>query len=247
MTEPEIQQGRECCLFLDIDGTLLDIAPTPHDVHVDESLRALLRRVERACDGALALVSGRTISDIDELFDPLYLPVAGVHGCERRDGHGYWRRECDRSPAFVAFCETLRAAVGSIEGVLLEDKDCGVALHYRLRPQMQDALRRTLERLAPAIPATHVLLEGDEVIEVKPSACDKGSAVESFLSETPFAGRFPIFIGDDVTDRDGFDAVRRRGGLAVAVGRNVHSEWQLADPGAVRRWLAAFIATRTAE
>lgn len=246
MREPPTQRGRACCLFLDIDGTLLDIAPTPDAVRVDESLRTLLRALERTCNGALALVSGRTITDIDDLFDPLFLPVAGVHGCERRDGLGYWHRGTGRCPEFDGFRVHLDDAVARLGGVLVEDKGCGIALHYRLAPQMEQPLRTLLDRLAPVLPGSHEYLEGDEVIEVKPKSHDKGSAIVAFMKEAPFAGRFPIFIGDDMTDSDGFEAVRGRGGLAIAVGSNVHSEWHLADPAAVRRWLASFLATQDA-
>jgi trehalose 6-phosphate phosphatase len=230
-------------LFLNIDGTLLDIAPTPDAVRVDEPLRALLRVLERACGGALALVSGRTIADIDDLFEPLFLPVAGVHGCERRDGQGYWRRQVFRSAAFEEFFARLYAAVSPLEGVLIEDKQCGVALHYRVAPQLEVPLRDVLNRIRPDVPDSHEILEGDKVIEFKPRAHDKGSAIHSFMKESPFAGRFPILIGDDLSDRAGFEAVRNSGGLAIAVGNNVDSEWCLPNPAAVRRWLAAFVAS----
>lgn len=246
MREPPVPHRRECCLFLDVDGTLLDIAPTPDAVQVDESLRALLRSSERACGGAVALVSGRTIADIDELFEPLFLPVAGMHGCERRDAQGYWRRQVSRSWEFLAFRERLCPAAAELPGVVVEDKDCGLSLHYRAVPHQQASLRAMLDRLATWIPDSYEILDGDHVIEVKPRNCHKGSAIESFLGEAPFAGRFPIFIGDDQTDLDGFEAVRKRGGLAVAVGNNVESEWHLENPEAVRRWLASLAAAREA-
>lgn len=246
MREPPIPHKRACCLFLDIDGTLLDIAPTPDAVRVDESLRSLLRTLERVCGGALALISGRTIADIDDLFEPLFLPVAGMHGCERRDAQGYWRRQASRSSEFLVFRERMSAAVAELPGVIVEDKESGLSLHYRLAPAQQFALRAALDRLAMYIPDSYELLDGDEVIEVKPRNCDKGSAVGTFLGESPFAGRFPIFIGDDRTDLDGFDAVRKKGGMAVAVGSNVESEWWLENPDAVRAWLAGFASAREA-
>ena len=242
--EPPFPDGRQCCLFLDIDGTLLDLAPTPGAVRVDEPLRGLLRSIERECDGALALISGRTIADVDGLFDPLFLPVAGVHGCERRNGRGYWQRQSGRSADFGEYCARLRAAIAPLSAVLIEDKGCGIALHYRRAPQLEGPLRALLDRLAPRLPDSHEVFDGDEVIELKPRGHDKGSAIGAFMQEVPFAGRFPIFIGDDLTDQHGFDAVRGRGGLAIAVGSNVHSEWHLANPGAVRRWLGAFLTAR---
>jgi len=242
--EPPFQDGRDCCLFLDIDGTLLDIAPTPDAVRVDQSLRDLLRSLEHACHGALALISGRTIPDIDDLFEPLFLPVAGVHGGERRDGLGYWHRHARRTPEFDSFCGRLHAELAPFAGVIVEDKQISVALHYRLVPEMEVPLRKLLHRLKPEIPASHEILEGNEVIELKPRASNKGDAIDAFMHEKPFAGRFPIFVGDDLTDEHGFDAVRRRGGLAVAVGSNVHSEWTLSNPDRVRRWLTAFVSRR---
>ncbi len=246
MREPPIPDGRECCLFLDIDGTLLDIAPTPDSVQVDEALRSLLRRLGYACNGALALISGRTISNIDDLFAPLLLPAAGVHGNERRDARGYWHHEAVRGPAFEEFRERMSAALAPLAGILVEDKGCGVALHYRLVPNMHAPLRKAIERLTPWLPETHAILEGDEVIEIKPVAHDKGTAIDAFMREAPFARRYPIFIGDDLTDRDGFEAVRKWGGLAIAVGSNVHADEHLDNPRAVRRWLSTFLEARVA-
>jgi trehalose 6-phosphate phosphatase len=243
---PTLPRARECCLFLDVDGTLLDIAPTPDAVTVDEPLRALLRGLDRLCDGALALISGRPITDIDDLFDPLFLAVAGVHGCERRDALGHWLRPSFLNSRFDAFRDQLSEALVPLAGLLIEDKACALAMHYRQAPSLEAPLRRVLARLAPSIPDTHVLIEGDEVIEIKPASHDKASAIEAFMQEAPFAGRFPIFIGDDLTDQDAFAAVRRHRGLPIAVGSNINSELALGDPGDVRRWLANFLASRTA-
>jgi trehalose 6-phosphate phosphatase len=241
---PPLPVVRDCCLFLDIDGTLLDLAPTPDAVQVDEPLRSLLRGLEQACDGALALVSGRPIADIDELFDPLFLAVAGVHGCERRDAQGHWMRPAFVESGFGEFCDRLREALSPLDGLLIEDKGYAMAMHYRLSPRLEAPLRAVLSRMRPSLPATHELIEGDEVIEIKPASHDKASAIEAFMQEAPFAGRHPIFIGDDLTDQDGFMAVRRHCGMPIAVGSNVNAEWRLDEPHSVRRWLAAFLAAR---
>jgi trehalose 6-phosphate phosphatase len=240
LAPPPLPVARDCCLFLDVDGTLLDIAPTPDAVRVDEPLRDLLRRLERVCDGALALVSGRSIADLDELFDPLYLAAAGVHGCERRDVLGHWMRPILPRAGFEEFRESLGALVAQLGAVLFEDKALAVALHYRQAPHLEGPLRKLLTDLAPSLPDGYGVLEGDEVIEIKPAAHDKGSAIDAFMRERPFIGRFPIFIGDDLTDRDGFAAVRRHHGMAIGVGSNVQTEWRLDDPDAVKRWLARF-------
>jgi trehalose 6-phosphate phosphatase len=241
---PPLPTARDCCLFLDIDGTILDLAPTPDAVSVDDPLRSLLRGLEQACDGALALVSGRPIADIDELFEPLFLAVAGVHGCERRDARGHWMRPAFFDSGFGAFRDRLTEALSPLDGLLIEDKGYAMAMHYRLSPQHEVPLRAVLKRLSSSLPSTHQQIEGDEVIEIKPASHDKASAIEAFMQEAPFAGRYPIFIGDDLTDQDGFTAVRRHHGMAVAVGSNVNAEWRLEKPREVRRWLAAFLAAR---
>lgn len=244
MREPPIPNGRDLCLFLDIDGTLLDYAATPDDVQVDDQLRALLRDLERTCDGALALVSGRAIPDIDDLFEPLYLPAAGVHGCERRDGLGYWHRQVFATPAFIECRERLIDEVAHLGGILVEDKGCAVALHYRQARELEPGLRAIVARFAPSVPPSHAFFDGDHVIELKPKEPNKGLAIASFMEEPPFSGCLPIFVGDDLTDRDGFEVVKARGGIAVAVGNNVESDWHLPTPGAVRDWLTRLTTSR---
>ena len=229
------------CLFLDFDGTLLDIAPTPDAVSVDAALLNLLRRLERTCDGAIALITGRPIAAVDALFEPLQLPVAGVHGFERRNAQGHYFR-----PAFVGSgLGFLRAEVTafaqSLHGVLLEDKGCAFALHYRQAPNLEEAIRLRLGRLvSTALPAFE-LLDGDHVIEIKPVEHDKATAIEAFMQEAPFSGRMPVFIGDDTTDLDGFAAMRRFNGLAIAVGSRIPGEQRLADPCDVRAWLESLL------
>jgi trehalose 6-phosphate phosphatase len=225
------------CLFLDIDGTLLDIAPTPEAVSVDAALLDLLRRLERACGGAIALVTGRPIAAVDALFDPLQLPVAGVHGFERRNAQGHYFR-----PAFVgsglSFLKAeVTALAQSLHGVLLEDKGCAFALHYRQAPDLEAAIRLRLARLMSAAQPAFELLDGDHVLEIKPVEHDKATAIEAFMQEEPFSGRAPVFIGDDTTDLDGFAAMRRFNGLAIAVGSRVPGEERLAGPRDVRAWL----------
>jgi trehalose 6-phosphate phosphatase len=229
------------CLFLDIDGTLLDIAPTPDLVEVDASLLDLLRRLERACDGALALITGRPIAAVDALFAPLLLPVAGVHGFERRNAQGHYFR-----PAFVgsglSFLRSeVTALAQSLHGVLLEDKGCAFALHYRQAPNLEESIRLRLARLVSAALPAFELLDGDHVVEIKPVEHDKSTAIEAFMQEEPFIGRSPVFIGDDTTDLDGFAAVKRFNGLAIAVGSRIPGEKRLAGPRHVRAWLEGLL------
>jgi trehalose 6-phosphate phosphatase len=241
---PPIPPLRESCLFLDIDGTLLDFAATPGEVDVDDPLRDLLRRLDVACEGALALVSGRRIADIDELFDPLCLAAAGVHGCERRDALGQWTRPDTPRSALEEFSERLRAALAPLSGVVVEEKGWALAVHYRRCRHLEGPVRAVVARLAPCAPEEFDFLHGNCVIEMKPKAARKGAAIDSFMSEPPFCGRRPIFIGDDVGDLDGFDAVRRRRGLAIGVGERAAGDWRLPDTGSVRRWLESLLATR---
>jgi trehalose 6-phosphate phosphatase len=229
------------CLFLDIDGTLLDIAPTPDAVSVDAALLDLLRRLERACDGAIALITGRPIAAVDALFNPLQLPVAGVHGFERRDAQGHYFR-----PGFVGtglshLRSEVEALAQSLHGVLLEDKGCAFALHYRQAPNLEETIRLRLARLvSDALPAFE-LLDGDHVVEVKPVEHDKSTAIEAFMQEEPFSGRTPVFIGDDTTDLDGFAAMKRFNGLAIAVGSRILGGKRLAGPRDVRAWLESLL------
>ena len=234
---PQIPPGTACCLFLDIDGTLLDFASTPDEVCVDEPLRDLLRALDRHCNGAIAFVSGRAIVDIDDLFEPLYFAAAGIHGCERRDAQGHWRREPVDSAALEELRARLGIRLGPLDGVWIEDKGCALAVHFRQAPQLENPVRGAIARVGSQLPSSLEILEGDCVIEIKPRAYNKATAIESFMRESPFEGRMPVFIGDDRTDEDGFAAIRRLDGLAIGVGNRTNAPWRLPDPSAVRRWL----------
>jgi trehalose 6-phosphate phosphatase len=224
------------CLFLDVDGTLLDIAETPDAVQVDGLLLDLLRRLHRISDGALALITGRTIPTIDSLFAPLHLAVAGVHGFERRNADGRYFRPSFVGPHLHQLRTELTAIATSLHGTLLEDKGCGFAMHYRQAPNLEETIRLRMARLVTTALPTFELLEGNNVIEIKPAEHSKATAIEAFMQEAPFTGRTPIFIGDDATDLDGLAAVKRFGGLAIAVGSRP-GDTRLATPGDVRDWL----------
>jgi trehalose 6-phosphate phosphatase len=235
------------CLFLDIDGTLLDFASTPDGVSVDGGLIDVIAAARDAANGALALVSGRTIQDIDRLFAPLHLPAAGVHGYERRSASGGLYQQStidDRLPA-------ARLALGDFvkahHGLLLEDKGSALAVHYRRVPQLAGLVEATLAKVVTSLLPEYELLEGAAVLELKPSVHDKATAIAAFLREEPFAGRVPVYIGDDLTDYDGFVAVRKHRGFAVAVGDRVSADYRLESPAAVRAWLGAFAAQRVGD
>jgi len=225
-------------LFLDIDGTLLEIAPIPAAVFVPERAIRVLASLHPRLHGAIAIVTGRRIADLDALFAPLRLPAAGVHGAERRDAAGHVTAP-DRGERLAPARRLLAAWQAEHPGTVLEDKGASLALHYRATPDWEAAARRALvEALAAVGPEFHIQ-EGKKVLELKPYAAGKGSAIEAFMDEPPFRGRCPVFIGDDLTDEDGFDAVNRLGGHSIAVGfdRPTRARWRLRDEQEVLSWL----------
>ena len=225
------------CLFLDVDGTLLELAATPAGVTVDATLMPLLDRLRDIAGGALALVSGRTVENLDQLLGSRHLPIAGMHGCERRDAAGHLHVAPVALEQLADVRAGLQLMVERNPNLLLEDKGAGLALHFLKAPELEHQLRAEVAVLSAPLVPRFAMLDGHAVIEVKPAAHTKDSAVTAYMEEAPFRGRLPVFIGDDVTDYGGFAAVRRFGGLAIAVGPRVQSEWWLADPPAVRQWL----------
>ncbi len=224
-------------LFLDVDGTVLKIAPRPDAVEVSGSLRGILERLRPLLGGALALVSGRTIADLDYLFAPLRLPAAGLHGFERRDARGRVSREVES----VALAE-IRMALGKFAldhpGVMVEDKIHAVAVHYRQAPKAKSKLRTEVRHLIEQRPDLQIL-DGKMVFEIRPCGIDKGTAIKAFLAEPPFVGRLPIFLGDDVTDEDGFVIVNDLGGHSIRVGGKAKTaaRFRLPNVAAVIEWL----------
>jgi trehalose 6-phosphate phosphatase len=231
--------SHEWCLFLDIDGTLLEIADTPSSVLVDSSLNALLAAVSQRLEGALALVSGRSIATIDQLFAPLIFPAAGQHGAERRSATGAcFAAPTSRSAEFDGARAQLRAFAKDYPGVVFEDKGRSIALHFRLAPERESDARRVIVDAARPLADLEVQ-EGNMVFEIKPKGLTKGTAVEAFMREPPFAGRTPVFVGDDLTDEPGLRFVESAGGVSIAVGDRLRGQWSLKNPREVRAWLAA--------
>ncbi|MGO8915812.1 MAG: trehalose-phosphatase [Stellaceae bacterium] len=247
------EAGERWALFLDVDGTLVAIAATPEQARPDPALLPLLQRLSRACDGALALVSGRSLANIDQLFAPLRLPAAGLHGWERRRGDGSVVRREPATAPLARLRPRLAAYTAARPGLLLEDKGASLALHYRLAPERGAAARRFARRLAAAEPELH-LRDGRKVVELQPRGADKGQAILAFLEEPVFAGRRPVFAGDDATDEDGFAAVNAAGGLSLRVvedetrgrGRSA-ARYTLAGMAALRAWLGALAQRLEAE
>jgi trehalose 6-phosphate phosphatase len=225
-----------CALFLDFDGTLVDIAPRPEAVRVPEGLPSILARVADRFGGALALVSGRPISELDAFLDPLRLPAFGLHGLERRRGD---RIEQAEPPAALAEIRAaVQAALGASRGVRVEDKGLAIALHYREVPALEDPIRAFATALAAPYPDISVM-NGKMVAEIKPRFASKAVAVEALMAEPPFAGRRPVYVGDDVTDEDGMRAALALGGVAVKVGAGeTVAPHRVDGPADVRAWLA---------
>jgi trehalose 6-phosphate phosphatase len=239
-TPPVSPIADHCAVFLDFDGTLTNLARRPDQVVVDGGLLYLLDDLYVATAGATAVISGRSIEDLDAKLAPLRLPIAGIHGAQRRRADGSIER-C-AIPATVVWQTrmALRMRLRRHEGLFLEDKGSAFAVHYRGAQAFSlTRLRADLDAVALASRGIFEVMEGAKVLELRPRACDKGQALEGFMSEAPFAGRFPIFIGDDQTDRAGFEAVARANGMCIAVGARVSAPWWLPDPTAVRAWLRA--------
>jgi len=227
-------------LFLDFDGTLVEIAPRPDAIVVPPTLPDLLEKLVRVTSGAVAVVSGRTNGDIEHYLE-LPLPAAGMHGLQRRFSRG---AEVEAAPAPPEL-ETLRARIrGSSllgEGVELEDKGAGLAVHYRAAPGREEEVKRVLHEQVADLPILQ-LIEGKMVVEAKGRGFDKGEAVNLFMDSPTFRGRTPVFIGDDVTDEDGMRAAIDRGGFGIKVGEGDSlARYRLPDVAAVHAWLASLL------
>jgi trehalose 6-phosphate phosphatase len=229
-------------LFLDVDGTLIELTDSPLETVADSALKSLLQSAAERLGGALALVSGRSIHYLDALFAPLRLPAAGLHGVERRKAsgalHGASFVDTQLDPARAA----LRALAQAHPGVLIEDKGRTIAAHFRMAPQLESLIRGRLADIARPLGSNYHIQEGSKVFEIKPRGFSKAAAIHAFLREPPFSGRRPVFVGDDLTDQDGFRLVEDAGGMSIAVGTRVHAQFNLTDAAAVRAWLQGIAA-----
>jgi trehalose 6-phosphate phosphatase len=232
------------CLFLDVDGTLIELTDTPFHTKASEELKTLLACAADRLGGALALVSGRRIEYLDALFAPLRLPAAGLHGAERRSAAGlmHGAGSLANDPRLDPARGALATFVATHPGTLLEDKGSTLAVHYRLAPHFDSAVRESVAAALTPLGQSHELQPGSMMLEIKPRGFTKGTAITAFLREPPFCARTPVFVGDDLTDLDGFRAVEAAGGLTIAVGDRVTGSHRLDDPAAVRSWLAQFAA-----
>jgi trehalose 6-phosphate phosphatase len=231
-------------LLLDVDGTIIDIGPSPMAVHVPDTLCVSLKRLLAATGGALALVSGRPIRDLDRLFSPLTLPAIGGHGAEMRVDRGGVVGRAKLLPEGMRARLAQAAAPGS--GVEIEDKGYSLALHFRGAPQMEQGLLASVAAARAAFPDEAVeVLPGKAMIEVKRPGVSKGEAVRALVRREPFAGRLPVFVGDDVTDESVFAALPALGGKGYSVGRHFKGVSGIfTNPGEVREALRRLSADR---
>ena len=229
--------------FLDVDGTLLEHADHPQAVHVGASLIELLEQLLSVAQGAVALISGRSVDDIERLFAPLRFPIGGQHGTERRSADGVLHRQSPPLEKLGQAASELVRLTAAHSGLVLENKGMTLALHYRLAPQLAGLAAREMNALVERLGDGFELQTGKLVYEIKPSGKNKGSAIAEFMAEAPFQGRLPVFLGDDLTDELGFQVVNRLGGHSIKVGGGVsRARWSLPDAAAVHAWLRDYIA-----
>jgi trehalose 6-phosphate phosphatase len=233
---------RDQALFLDFDGTLVEIAPAPSLVRVPAELPHLLGELADRLGGAVAVVSGRPLDELVRMLAPFAGGIAGDHGLERRYGDGNVTR-CLTHPELERFRPLAADFATRHDGVLLEDKGASLALHYRQAPSLASRCHALVRRAAQASNGALAAVAGKMVIELMPRSGGKGRAIADFLADAPFHGRLPVFIGDDTTDEDGFAAVDRLGGISIHVGGGATiARHNLATVGEVWAWLARGLA-----
>jgi len=239
MMHPSLPPLDELVLLLDIDGTLLDLAPTPREVWVPPGLADTLSRLMHGA-GALALVSGRSLNDIDLIFAPAIFPAVGGHGAEMRLGADSEAVATHAPPLDKDLKRRLAAIAKLAPGILVEDKGYSLALHYRLAPQAEQAIYQAVAQLRADLPNAPIeVLPGKRVCEIKHSGFTKATGVRELMLHDPFKGRRPLFIGDDVTDETVFAIMPDYNGLSFSVGRRALGvDGHFDTPAHVREFLA---------
>lgn len=242
LQDPAALDVAEHALFLDLDGTLVDIAARPEDVVAGDALRRLLRSLSTEMNGAVALLTGRTIESADAVLNGAIASIAGLHGFERRHNGATARAEGDLSGVQAALVAARSFRQTGLLPARIEDKRAGFALHYRDNPEAAPIVRNVAEMIAEQHSLT--IVEGKMVTELTLGVQTKGDALNAFLKEAPFRGRTPIAIGDDLTDEDAFTAAREHGGFGILVGasRVTGAQFALASASAVSAWLQAGLA-----
>lgn len=238
---PQPEAGALWALFLDVDGCIVEFRERPEDVIIPETLLVTLTALKAELGGAIAIVSGRTLEQLDHLFAPLQLPSAGQYGIERRSADGHLHRA--PLPQKSLLDEVHRecyALLPQYPGLKLEDKGWSIALHYRAAPQLAEPIAREAARIVAPFGGVFEAQPGAMVQEIMPATSSKGGALHAFLREQPFMARLPVFLGDDHADESAFAAVNALGGISIGVGvaRETHARYHLPDPAAAREWLA---------
>lgn len=210
------EEPHRYALFLDIDGTLIDIADNPDGISVPPDLSDNLQLVSEMLGGALALVTGRALAYADTLFGSYRFPIAGLHGAERRSASGTVDR-MEPSRPLAELKKRLSAEARQWPGILVEDKGLAVAAHYRQAPEYQQQVEAVMTRYVELAGPSYTLQRGKMVLEIRPAKASKGEAMKAFLSEPPFQGRIPVTVGDDVTDEAMFNAANELKGHSIRI------------------------------
>jgi trehalose 6-phosphate phosphatase len=225
----------DCAFLLDLDGTLLDIAPAPDQVVVEPGLPGHLLQLRKLCGDALAIVTGRPVAQIDLLLPGIPFAIAGEHGAARRHGPAEAVHHVDLPELPPHWRPTASDLARQHPGAMLEPKTHGLVVHYRAAPQAGEALQAGLMELLAERPGDYVLMPAKMAWEIRPAGIDKGAAIRALMQQPPFQGRTPIFVGDDVTDQDGIAEARAQGGIGLFVPDDFGS------PAGVRAWIASLV------
>ena len=237
LTAPPVLPGK-FAFFFDLDGTLAGIKPHPDEVVVPDTVLENLQQLSRMNEGALALISGRSMAELDVLASPYHFPLAGVHGAERRDIHDQLHIVSLPDTLIQALHTQLSSALEMLPGTELEAKGMAFALHYRQAPHHEAAIFAVARSVAEAHPEL-ALQPGKCVVEIKPAGINKGAAIAAFMAEAPFKGRTPVFFGDDLTDEAGFRVVNQAQGMSVKVGSGeTIAGWRLENVASVWQWIS---------
>lgn len=238
MTPPLL--AGNCALYLDFDGTLAEFAPHPSQAAARTELPVLIQALHDRLAGAVAIITGRQLSSLDALLAPITLPAAGLHGAELRHAGEAMAAGVPPLSAVTGMVRALQARFAGEAGIVIEDKGSGVALHYRQAPHLADECQASLRALMPEQGLE--LLTGHMVVEARPHGVNKGQALAALAERSPFLGRVPVFVGDDVTDEDGFRMADRMGGYGVKVGEGASvARFRCTDVQAVYDWLGASV------
>jgi trehalose 6-phosphate phosphatase len=233
----------EWALFLDFDGTLVDIVERPEAVLVDPELPAILAQLKERLGGALAIISGRPISFLDHHLEPYAFDIGGLHGLEQRIGSHLYQCQPEEHPRLRDMVDRLEDVLALKTGIIVEDKGCSVALHWRLAPQEKDFVLATAQAAVEALGPEYRVQHGKAVAEILPSAAGKGRVIEKFLQQAPYRGRRPIFAGDDLTDENGFATINAHGGLSIRIGAgDTIAQERLGTPADLRHSLSKWAA-----